>query len=281
LTVRQELVVIRLNSFGVTIIPQDKGVEAMNQSIQTKRGKRGHKKNLFNAKFWLVLAGMVALTIAVVYWSRAFTLQTERYAFIAQQMFNVFILTAVVVQALIYQGQLNAMTVAINPRLRIASVETTPFEVGRTPVFIVTLVNEGATDAASVAMYLKAETDISTGTHWHEQQIVTIPAHGMREYFIRWLGPLENALMKEIGDGHRTMKVTGYYESAKGQRVEFCYKFWPWPFAEPRPDRLPQFIPCDLGTTQNFFLTVGEGAFNVYGNDAALTKISTPERDKG
>jgi|GEM_PF-6744391 len=256
----------------------------MNQGVQSKGSKRRHRNTLFNRKFWLVSvlvgAGMASLMVVLVYWSRAFAIQTERYAFIAQQMFNVFLLTAVIVQALIYHGQLKAMSVSIEPRLRIANVETTPFETGRTPIFIVTLVNEGATDAENVAMYLKAETDIRTGTHWHEQQIVTIPAHGKREYFIRWLGPLESPLIKEVSDGFRTMKVTGYYEYDKGQRVEFCYKYWPWPFLEPRPDRLPQFVPCDLGTTQNFFVTVGEGAFNVYGGGATLTKISTPEADK-
>jgi len=207
----------------------------------------------------------------IVRWSWSFGLPTERYTFIAQQAFNGLVFTAVVVQALIYQGQLRVMSVAINPRLRITNVETTSFEVGKTPVFIVTLSNEGATDAQDVAMYLKAESDPGTGTNWQKEQVVTIPAHGKREYFIRLSGPLAQDLIDAVNDGKKTLKVMGSYQYAEGKAVGFCYKFWPWPFAEPRPERLPYFIPCDLVTAQNFTMTAGAtGRFTLIGENIEL-----------
>jgi hypothetical protein len=249
--------------------------QTMVKQQETSNNESGKLKrflaNLFQWKFWLLVAWLGFIIWLIIYLSRVFTVQTERYTFIAQQLFSGLVFTAVVVQAFIYFGQLRVMGIAVNPRLRISNVETINFVVSRTPIFIVTLVNEGATDAHNVAIFLKAEqVGAGVGTHLIKQQITTIPAHGRQEYFVRWGGPVDATFIDEVERGKKRLEISGSYEYAKSKPVTFCYRYYVWPWPEDRPERLPRFVPCDLNTGQNFFITPQTGHFQLTGNPIAM-----------
>ena len=141
------------------------------------------------------------------------------------------------------QKQVEIMGIAVEPRLRVANVRATNFVVGGLPIFIVTFVNEGATEARNVEIKLELQKGDETPVFWTRQQNVTIPANGKEDYPIRW----PSLLRREDIDGFNDnipLRVLGYFVH-QTTTTKFCYRYYPWSFGN-RPEGLPQFFPCDF-----------------------------------
>ena len=241
----------------------------------------------------LVLLGAALLAGAAVKY-RTLEAFPPWVSFLSENLLNLLLLAVVIAQAYIYhkqreamleqrdamnqqlsamQRQVEIMGIAVEPRLRIANVRAADFGVGGLPVFIVTLVNEGATEARDVEIMLELAEGDAPSVFWTHQQSVTIPANGREEYPIRGASVLRRVDIDGF-NSNVLLRVRGHFKH-QNTTVKFCYKYYPWPF-ERRPDGLPQFIPCefDPGLTINAkaevrgFSTVTAKATVVRGNTA-------------
>jgi hypothetical protein len=204
---------------------------------------------------WRIIAlfgvGLVALVIASLTFRRCSGVPGW-INFLTTNILSLLLLCVVVVQAYIYsqqkrlmQSQLDVMSIAIRPRLRVASVKVKDFEEGKSPVFVMSLVNEGATEANDVAIFMQVRIGPgdADGAKWGGEQIVTIPANGRENYFV----PLPRPLSEEDIYGFNNtvrLEVSGYYRQTDAVDVPFCYKYYPWHGERPRG--VSQFIACDF-----------------------------------
>lgn len=103
----------------------------------------------------------------------------ERIKFLTANLLNLFILAVVSVQALIYWQQKRIMGMFIDPQLRITNVRVEDFEAGKEPVFIVSIINEGAKNAKDVTLNIRVNLREGErlAIRWSKPQIVNIPAH--------------------------------------------------------------------------------------------------------
>jgi hypothetical protein len=176
----------------------------------------------------------------------------EWVGFLTTNALSLFLLFAVVIQAYIYfqqrklmQGQLDVMGIAVAPRLRIADVTVEDFKVGKTPVFIVSIMNDGATDARSVLLNIQVGMkEEGLEKKWSNPQVVTIPARQTQHYFVPWTRALTGELVHAINTRSTSIKVSGYFKLGDRPQADFCYMYYPWRGI--RPDRISQFIPCDF-----------------------------------
>jgi regulator of replication initiation timing len=183
------------------------------------------------------------------------------------------------------EGQLEIMRLALEPRLRIAEVKAEGFEIGQIPVFILSLLNDGATDARDVAIHLSSQIGDKnpSGVRRNREQIITIPAHAMERVFVRWTGALTQEQIDQVNNG-TPLQVSGYFKQTNTEPVPFCYKYHPW--TGERPDGVPQFVPCDFDPTLDIFVTippahlsVSTQATTVIVGQAALPKTSEPDEE--
>lgn len=140
------------------------------------------------------------------------------------------------------------LALATTPRLYVDGVRASDFESGKQPVFFVKIANAGPIAAEQVAINIRVEPDphyigakYSDGVH-----IIMIPANGYREYFIKVSEVLTDNILDELNFRQLwQLRVTGYFEYG-GKQTKYCYKYNP--SGNPRPEGLPQFIPCDFNT---------------------------------
>src|ERR1700754_2474103 len=211
-----------------------------------------------------------------IYLSRAIADVAAAYSFVAQNTLSLFVFLAVVAQAFIYWGQRNLMLqqsrdtqnalemerAKIAPRLRIDEVKVAGFEIGQSPAFIVSLVNEGATEAQDVALYVQAKGG-RIRAKWRSEQIVTIPANDRRMYPIRWTPVLNQETIDAYNDEPR-LKVFGYFRY-KSIEQSFCYHYYPW--IGKRPAEVPYFVACDFDVSNDVAITL-EVADSMHGHTA-------------
>ena len=162
------------------------------------------------------------------------------------------------------------------PRLHVESVRAGWFRVGQQPIFFVRIMNSGliAADNASVMM----RVSIGTNTVKYQQdQIITIPSSGWRECFIRYGGPLQATQLDEFDSGKTPLRISGHVIWNK-QTIDYCYRYYAWPFKEARPKGLRKFVPCDFDPKLAFELSVDVGAFLIAAPDATL-KADKPTKE--
>lgn len=159
------------------------------------------------------------------------------------------------------QRQVEIMGIAIDPRLRITNVSVEDLEVGKEPVFIVSIMNDGATDAKDVLLNISVEMkDVMTdegrghGKEWSNPQVVTIPARQEQHYFVPWNSALKREDIDAIETKSISIKVSGYFKLGDCGQTEFCYMYYPW--KGNRPDRVSQFIACDFDPALTTLITV-------------------------
>ncbi|HEY0762220.1 MAG TPA: hypothetical protein VGD61_07570 [Pyrinomonadaceae bacterium] len=207
----------------------------------------------------LLFAWLLYLRWLIIRWSWDFALPAERNSFIAQQAFNGLVFTAVVVQALIYGGQLRVMGVSFKPRLRVMDVRAENLEAGKEPIFIVWIKNEGATDANGVRLHLRVSVghprpiDAPLAKKTGEN-VVTIHAGQEESYFVPWGGPITEEQLKEMNRKGGRVTVSGYYKPRWAPRKDFSYRYYP---LENRPKGVPQFLPSDFDTGLTTVITTG------------------------
>jgi len=222
-----------------------------------------------------------------IYLSRAIADVGTAYSFVAQNTLSLFIFLAVVAQALIYWGHRNLMLqqsrdtqqaldierAKIAPRLRVDEVRVAGFEDGRSPAFIVTLVNDGATEAQDVALYVQAEHK-QIRAEWRGEQIITIPANGRKMYPIRWTPVLNQQVIDAYNDEPR-LKVFGYFRY-KDTQQPFCCHYYPW--IGKRPAEVPYFVPCDFDVRNdvNIGLEIQDSTHDHVADSVTLTVQDKP-----
>ena len=141
---------------------------------------------------------------------------------------------------------------ATQPRLHVDRVRAAWFEVGQRPVFFVKVINSGIVAAKNVSIRMKAEFAGSTIQH-NSDQVIVIPANSWRESFIVSPISLDAVVLTGCNSGTILLRVSGYIAWGNEKPTEYCYKYYPWPFHQPRPRGLRHFVPCDFDTT----ITVG------------------------
>jgi hypothetical protein len=202
-------------------------------------------------------------------------------SFLSGSILNLLLFTVVVIQAYIYRRQweimhrqVQIMGIAVEPRLRIANVRATNFAVGGLPVFIVSLINEGAIEARDVTIKLQLQKGDAPPIFWTRQQNVTIPANGREDYPVRW----PSVLRREDIDGFNdnvALRVLGHFIH-ENTTVEFCYRYYPWPFGN-RPDGLPQFFPCGFDPGLTVPLEAIAGTFALTGAAVGVATIKAEQ----
>lgn len=230
---------------------------------------------------WVFVGGALAwLTIgAIAIWHPGII---GRVKFFSDSTLNLFIVLAVIAQVLIYRKQWDSMRdqvrimgVAFDPRLRITSVRVENLEAGKEPVFMVSIINEGATDARDVELNIRvnlAEED-ALAVKWSSPQIVTIPAGQEQDYFVPWRSPLTQ---ERIDTFNKSVKVSGYFKLADTKKQDFCYRYYPW--KGERPKGVAQFIPCDFDPALTTVVKVrGIEVKTAVGTIGVVIEKSTPE----
>jgi hypothetical protein len=237
----------------------------------------------------ILLTFAIGLLLLVSYFLN--TKVSDRVVFVTANLLNVLIFGAIMIQAGIYlvqagiykqqrdimRSQWEATQTAIRPRLRIAKVEVVGLGVGRIPAFIVTLVNEGATDARDVSLHMQIEND-SAVVKWDREQIVTVAANGKQDYFIKWWN---ESLTEQRLNGYdfvAPLKVSGFFQHANNARQSFCYKYYPW---DGRPEGIPQFIPCDFDPNGVVEIPMADGRIMTMTSDGKKSfSVKSEEKPK-
>lgn len=202
---------------------------------------------------WVLIGGGIAflgLLLAAIYWPNL----TERTKFFTGNLLNLVIGLAVMAQVLIYRKQWDSMRdqvrimgVAFNARLRITNVRVEDFEAGKEPVFIVSIINEGATDAKDVALNMRVELaeEERHAVKWSNPQVVTIHAGQEQHYFVPARSLLTQERIDDFNNSAVPLRVTGFFQLRDSKQKEFCYRYYPWGKTK-RPAGVSQFIPCDF-----------------------------------
>ncbi len=210
----------------------------------------------------------------------------ERMRFFTDTSLGWLVFVVVAVQTYFSTKQWDAMTEALeieraktNPRLRIAEVTAENFDVGKRPVFIVTIANDGLIAATGVRIHMSIEIDVEKPMDWIHDQVVTIPASGREHYFIHssfWMTPEQ---MDSFDKAGVPLRVVGFFEYAPIGITNFCYKYVPMQ-GEYRPAKIPQFVPCDFTPRLNTTLLAKPGHVTLTGSAVILTRGQVVPKDK-
>lgn len=215
------------------------------------RTDSGHNDGESGHLAWVFIGGgiaIVSLLVASIWWPNL----TERTKFFTGNLLNLVVGLAVIAQVLIYRKQWGAMAQGLaieraktDPRLRVAEVSAGNFEVGKRPVFIVTIANDGLLAATGVRIHMSIEIDVEKPMDWINDQIVTIPASGREQYFIHSSFWMSQEQLDSFDNAGVSLRVVGFFEYAPIGITNFCYKYLPLQ-GEYRPAKIPQFVPCDF-----------------------------------
>jgi hypothetical protein len=174
---------------------------------------------------------------------------TDPVQFVTGNLLNTLLLVVIIFQARIYHRQADIMERQwqatqddIRPRLRIADVKAVGLGAGQTAAFVVSLVNEGATEARDVELQMEVRSGLSKVT-WPTGQILTVPANGRQEYPFPWNSPLTQQDLNGTAL-FEPYEVAGYFKHGKGEVQPFCYRYYLWD--GPRPEGIPQFLLCNF-----------------------------------
>lgn len=138
------------------------------------------------------------------------------------------------------------------PRLHLDGIRFTGLVPGSRPVFFVRIGNAGPTDAYKVTVSISAVYQ-GGGGKAGAPQTMTIPAHGSREFFVRWQNALTSAVRDDILGGSSKLCVKVAVQLGDGEPQKHCYQFHPWD--NDRPPGVPDFVPCDLDVQLGGFTT--------------------------
>ncbi len=170
-------------------------------------------------------------------------------------------------QAGIMKSQL-AMT---QPHLHVFGVRASWFAVGRRPVIFVKVVNSGQIAADNVSISMKVQFKGAT-RYYDKPQVMIIPANGWRECFIYFSHALDEATLEDLDSGREEIRVRGHVVRGD-ERIDYDYKYYQWPFKEPRPEGLRRFVPYGFSTT------IQDAVVNLGGLSMGMNTSATVIRD--
>jgi hypothetical protein len=253
-------------------------------SNQRSRPSPQSKNHIFDPWLRLVIGGGAFVVVALAVYTYCYSNMTDRFKFWADTSVQVLIFTAIVVQAIIYrrqweimQKQVEIANVALEPHLRITNIRVVNFEAGEHPVFVIWIINEGATDAVDIELSMRI--NLGEGDEaWSRPQIVTIPARQERHYWIRSATTPEQEHIDGFNDSV-PVKVFGYFKFKGHEQKEFCYRYYPWKGKRPRD--VGQFVPCDFNPGLEVTMHAKAGGFaTVMGKGEALRAVIAKESKK-
>jgi hypothetical protein len=154
------------------------------------------------------------------------------------------------------------------PRLHVDGIRVDWLKENHEPVFFVKIMNSGVIAAEKVAIQVKVELAGSV-IRYARDQVITIPANGIRECPFPSRTPINAVLLAEFENGSALLRVSGHITWDK-QETEYCYKYYPWPSKLPRPGGLPSFVPCDFDTNITADVTAA-----VKGTAAVIATLGT------
>lgn len=229
--------------------------------------------------------------------------------FLTGSLLNLSIIVAVIIQAYIYVGQWDTMERSLertddiikkmqaqlgtmneglaieraktDPRLRVSKVRIENFEAGTSPIFIVTIANDGLIDATGVELHIGIKMGTDKEFNWIDPQTVMIPARGEESYPVDSGAQLEQ---EHIEGFNKTVPIevrvrVKYWPGSPTEPKEFCYKYLPW--RGDRPPDIPQFVPCDFNPHLNIIVHLGAGRLTLTGHPVTLIHgKATPEEAK-
>ncbi len=140
--------------------------------------------------------------------------------------------------------QADIMESYTKPSLHIDGVRVIEFQAGHQPIFFVKVINSGLTVAENVSISIKVAFADST-SEYHQDQVMTIPAHEGRECFIVTALQLDGNVMRGFDRDNEPLCISGHVVWNE-ETTQYCYKYNPWPFDAPRPQDLPLFVTCDF-----------------------------------
>lgn len=166
--------------------------------------------------------------------------------------------------------------VLTQPRLHVESVRAGWFRVGQQPIFFVKIMNSGLISADNASVMMRVSMGDKT-IKYQQDQIIAIPSSGWRECFIRYGGPLQATQLDDFDSGKTPLRISGHVIWNK-QTINYCYRYYAWPFKETRPKGLRKFVPCDFDPKLAFEASVDVGAYLIAATDATL-KTDKPTKE--
>jgi|GEM_PF-3230167 len=249
--------------------------------------------------------------------SAAFNDPSTWATFVIGSALNLGVLLAVVAQACIYWGQRNLMAqqwramvdskkqtdtvieemrvqsaglqetlqrerAKTDPRLRVVRIRIDNFDVGRTPIFIITISNDGLINANNVELHIGISMGNNREFNWISPQVVTVPARSHESYPVR-IGILpDEQLIHNLTDGITPIEVKvrlKYWPHSPIMPTEFCYRYFPWPRGSERPDDIPQFFGCDFRANTNHIVHVQGIELKLTGHAPEMIHNKSPALD--
>jgi len=150
------------------------------------------------------------------------------------------------------------------PRLHVDGVRAAWFRDGQRPVFYVKIMNSGLIAAENVAVKMRVQLADKVVKYTKDQKI-TVPAQGSRECPIVSLDILNETLMAAFDNHRLPLRVTGHVIWNE-KTIPYNYKYYPWPFDEPRPAKLRRFVPDDFDTQRAISINVEPGGIQLTGS---------------
>jgi hypothetical protein len=238
---------------------------------------------------WIAVAGTGFSSIW--YYSTAFSNVDARNTFASTSIIGLCLLLSAMAQAFIYWGQRNIMNETLNqnteimnaikgqltemqtntrmqaaindPRLRVVDIRAN-LKVGKCPVFVVTIANDGLIDANGVTFHLGVEMGPDRNFEWTDDQIISIAAKDSQTYYLA----CPSEILEQHIYGAFPLNVIGYFSIWNQGRKDFCYKFLTW--EGERPEGVPEFVPCDRETGLKIGLAVGTGHLKLTGHEPTV-----------
>jgi hypothetical protein len=238
----------------------------VNEKPNSESGEQQNKKPFLPGGLWYILAAGAILFGLLYRLSRVFTVTTEKYTFLVLGGANVLIFLAILVQALIYRRQWDAMTEAVkieraktDPRLQITKVRVVNLRPDESPIFLLSIRNVGTLDAEDTLISLRVsfgrsvDSEGTLAQKLTEPQSVTIPAGQEHTYAVPWDGAITKEHIERL---HKVpLKMSGFIKQKGKDERGFCYRYYI--IKGNRPEGMPEFVPCDFDTRLTKIVTAG------------------------
>ena len=136
-------------------------------------------------------------------------------------------------------------------QIYLGSVRALDFEDGRSPIFIVSVKNDGALSADGVKVNIVVDdngrhvTSFSSGP-----KVRTIPAHESCDVRTKGTFIVTSEMIQGLKDGNRTLNVFGTIEQG-GMTVRYCMKYSRFSGSE------AEFVPCGEDERRDTTVSIG------------------------
>jgi len=150
--------------------------------------------NIPNVALALVGIGGIIVALRTLNWLKTQTRAVERQANLMERQANL----------------MERQVTLTEPRLHVDCVRAAAFTNGQSPVFFVRVINSGIIAAENVAISMEAETEDGITVRNLNDQVITVPAGGWRECFIRSNMVLDGNQLAAYDSRAKPLRVSGH-----------------------------------------------------------------------